>query len=147
MMVIGGSDHSEFAFHADAKKPSQEEVLWLLFVSSTLVLFIILLPMLIAIMGNSFNIRNERTNEIRIRNELNFVVDNWHLLGLSFGNKNDIKYVLTPFKLDDGDEQFEQLQNLKETIYRVQENQNEIKGALKFVDQHIQKKDKKKKKA
>jgi hypothetical protein len=120
MMVLGGSDHSEFAlFKAPATKATQEEVLWLLFLSSTLVLFIILLPMLIAIMGNSFNIRNERTNEIRIRNELNFVVDNWHLLGLSFGNKNDIKYVLTPFKLDDGDEQFEQLQNLKETIYRV----------------------------
>ena len=121
-MVLGGSDHSEFAlFNEPAKKASQEEVLWLLFVASTLVLFIILLPMLIAIMGNSFNIRNERTNEIRIRNELNFVVDHWHLLGLSVGTKTTgaIKYVLTPFKVDDGDEQFEQLQNLKETIYRV----------------------------
>jgi len=133
-MVLGGSDHSEFALVGDAtpaKKASQEEVLWLLFVASTLVLFIILLPMLIAIMGNSFNIRNERTNEIRIRNELNFVVDHWHfvdsglmstvyilhldkiwhLLGLSVGTKTKgaIKYVLTPYKVDDGDEQFEQL--------------------------------------
>jgi len=128
MMVLGGSDHSEFAMvgkdpNGPAKTASQEEVLWLLFVASTLVLFIILLPMLIAIMGNSFNIRNERTNEIRIRNELNFVVDHWHLLGWGLGlnskTKGAIKYVLTPFKVDDGDEQFEQLQNLKETIYRV----------------------------
>ena len=75
--------------------------------------------MLVAIMGNTFATRIAILDDIIIQDHLFFVVDNWHLLGLSFGNKNDIKYVLTPFKLDDGDEQFEQLQNLKETIYRV----------------------------
>lgn len=77
MMVLGGSDHSMFGLG----KASQETILWFLFFCSTLILFITLLPMLIAIMGQSFNVRNERIHEIRIRNELNFVVDNWHLLG------------------------------------------------------------------
>jgi hypothetical protein len=60
--------------------------------------------MLIAIMGQSFNVRNGRTNEIRIRNELHFIVDNWHLLGFSVKKKKEIKYVLTPFRMDEGDE-------------------------------------------
>ena len=113
--IIGSSDHSAFVLG----KKTQEEILYFLFVVSCFVSVITLLNILIAIMGNSFAERNLRTKEIKIRNQLNFVVDNWHLLDISFWETQNIKYVLTALRHDEENEQAEQLQHLKETIYKV----------------------------
>ena len=74
------------------------------------VLLIHMLNMLIAIMGDTFSRRNEVAEQIKIKDHLAFVIDNWYLQDLAFSigqhfgiNKNQIKYIITAFHLDHDD--------------------------------------------
>ena len=53
-------------------------------------------------MGNTFSIRNEIASEIRVRDHLKFVIDNWYLSDLAFENKRKLNFIITALAIDDG---------------------------------------------
>ena len=71
--------------------------LLLFYYLSTLVLSIGLLNMLIAIMSSVYNERQEVANQVRIRDHLIFVVDNWYLRDIAFKDYEQIKYIICAF--------------------------------------------------
>ena len=58
--------------------------------------------MLIAIMGNTFSTRNLIASEIRVRDHLKFVIDNWYLSDLAFENKHKLNFIITALAIGDG---------------------------------------------
>ena len=59
-----------------------------------------LLNMLIAIMGNTFAERSEVAEEIKSKDHLVFVLDNWHLLDKAFSNMQDARYIIAAMYAD-----------------------------------------------
>lgn len=55
-------------------------ILWLLFVAATFFVLIHMLNMLIAVMTETFTINNENKLETRLKEHLQFVVDEWSVL-------------------------------------------------------------------
>ena len=53
-----------------------------------------LLNMLIAYMGDTFGSNNEVKDQIKIKDHLSFIMDNWYLKDLSLGNVKNIKYII-----------------------------------------------------
>jgi hypothetical protein len=53
--------------------------------------------MLIAIMGNTFGNRNEVAEQIKIRDHLAFVLDNWYLKNHSLGNTKKLNYLVAAY--------------------------------------------------
>jgi hypothetical protein len=56
-----------------------------------------LLNMLIAIMGNTFAERSLVAEEIKLKDHLVFVMDNWHLLNYAFSDMNNAKFIIAAF--------------------------------------------------
>ena len=56
-----------------------------------------LLNILIAIMGSIYNERILVADQVRIRDHLLFVVENWYLLDIAFKDKEKIKYIICSF--------------------------------------------------
>ena len=56
-----------------------------------------LLNMLIAIMGNTFGNRNEVAEQIKIRDHLAFVIDNWYLKDYAIGDSKQLNYIVAAF--------------------------------------------------
>ena len=54
--------------------------------------------MLIAIMGNTFAIRNEVIELVKYQDHLKFVLDNWFLLDLAFKDLNKLNYIVAAFR-------------------------------------------------
>ena len=103
-----------------------------------------LLNMLIAMMGNIYNTRVRVADQVRIRDHLRFVVDNWYLCNVAFKkDKKKLKYIICAFlekketssedKLDELAEEVHEM-NLKfekdigETIYKQKEMQEMLVG-------------------
>lgn len=61
-------------------KASQEVVLWLFFILATLLLLVHFLNMLIAIMSETLAKNNERGTEVKFREHLRFIVENWYII-------------------------------------------------------------------
>ena len=70
------------------------------FCIATFMMIIHLLNMLIAIMGNTFENRNHIAHNIRTRDHLKFVIENWEL-NECFDNKEQYKYIVTAYKSND----------------------------------------------
>lgn len=51
--------------------------------------------MLIAIMGNTFAERNEIIHQIKIKDKLLFIVENWYLVGLALRGSDQMKYIIS----------------------------------------------------
>lgn len=92
-MVLGNGDDSAFELGLG----TQQYYLKFLFSISAFVMVFHLMNMLIAIMGNTFAVRSEIAKEIRIRDHLRFVVDNWYLSDYAFKNKDRLKFIVTAF--------------------------------------------------
>jgi len=57
-----------------------------------------MLNMLIAMMGNIYNNRVKVADQVRIRDHLRFVVDNWYLSNVAYKDeKPRIKYIVSAF--------------------------------------------------
>lgn len=50
--------------------------------------------MLIAYMGDTFGSNNEVKDQIKIKDHLSFIMDNWYLKDVSLGNVKNIKYII-----------------------------------------------------
>jgi hypothetical protein len=60
-----------------------------------------LLNMLIAYMGETFSTNNEKGEQIKTKDHLSFVLDNWYLKKASLGDVNDIKYIIAALPVSD----------------------------------------------
>ena len=73
-------------------------------------LLIHLLNMLIAMMGETFGNFNAIKSQIKVRDHLAFVMDNWYLNDLSIGkDMKQMKYIVTAFLVNGDDEDHELL--------------------------------------
>lgn len=73
-------------------------------------LLIHLLNMLIAMMGETFGNFNAIKSQIKVRDHLSFVMDNWYLNDLSIGKDiKYMKYIVTAFLVTGDDEGHEML--------------------------------------
>ena len=68
------------------------------FTASTFMMIIHLLNMLIAIIGNTYMSRNEVAHNIRSRDHLKFVIENWEL-NQYFENRDKLKYIVTAYRV------------------------------------------------
>lgn len=91
---------------------SQSKYLYILYISAQFILLIHLLNMLIAIMGETFGNRNEVAEQIKIRDHLAFVIDNWYLKDFSLGDIKQINYIITAFAIEETEDDNEILNNL-----------------------------------
>ena len=57
---------------------SQKAILIILFVIGSFVMIVVLISMLVAIMGDTFNFNRSIKNLVLMKSKLKFVIDNWH---------------------------------------------------------------------
>lgn len=75
-ILLGNFATKQFG-HGDK---NSQGMLYFLFILSVFIIMIHLLNMLIAIMGNTYQVNNEKSTQITYRDHLKFVLDNWFLL-------------------------------------------------------------------
>jgi hypothetical protein len=95
------------------------------FTASTFMMIIHLLNMLIAIMGNTYMSRNEVAHNIRSRDHLKFVIENWEL-NQYFENRDKLKYIVTAYKVKELQmDQEAHILNVTDRILSLQQAFNE----------------------
>lgn len=57
--------------------------------------------MLIAYMGETFSKNNEVAEQIKIKDHLSFIMDNWYLKDISLGDVKQIKYIIAALPVSD----------------------------------------------
>lgn len=68
--------------------------------------------MLIAIMGSTFASRKLVAEEIKVKDHLRFLLDNWHLMDYALRDKSQVTYIISAFSTQDSaakDENYEKL--------------------------------------
>lgn len=63
----------------------------------------ILLNMIIALMQKTFATRRLVAEEVKIRDHLKFVLDNWHLMDIALKDKTSMKYIIAALAVDDSE--------------------------------------------
>ena len=80
---------------------SQRIILLFFYVIATLYIFVILMNMLVAIMQNTFRNRREVAEQVKIKDHLKFVLDNWHLISYALKDKSSIQYIIGAMHQDE----------------------------------------------
>ena len=75
--------------------------------------------MLIAIMGDTFGERKSMAEQIKIKDHLAFVIDNWYLKEYSLGDLERINYIIAAYHVKSNSEENEKLQMLEELLREV----------------------------
>jgi hypothetical protein len=70
--------------------------LMMLFLVSTFIINVLLLNLLIAIMGDTFSQQSSITEQLLIKDHLQFIIDSWYLAPLSFKEK-DKQYLIVAY--------------------------------------------------
>lgn len=110
LVLLGAGEVDSFSLAEKDGAPTQEGILKFLYVLSTFMLLIHLLNMLIAMMGETFGNFNAIKSQIKVRDHLSFVMDNWYLNDLSIGKDlKSMKYIVTAFLVKGDDEGHEML--------------------------------------
>ena len=78
-----------------------------------------LLNMLIAIMGESFAKNNQVAYKKKIKDHLNFVMDNWQLQNRAIPNLKQVKYIVTAFHSEEQREDFGLLKKIQGDILQL----------------------------
>ena len=81
---MSGKRHMSFTLG----ESSQSSFLYFLFVVASLYIDVILLKMLIAIMGSTFASRKLVAEEVKVKDHLRFLLDNWHLMDYALRDKS-----------------------------------------------------------
>ena len=58
--------------------------------------------MLVAIMQNTFAKRRVIAEQVKIKDHLKFVLDNWHLINYALKDKSSIQYIIGAMFHDEG---------------------------------------------
>lgn len=75
MIILGAAETDSF----DGDRDLEGLILTALFILASFILIVHLFNMLIAIMGDTFNKNNEVEKQLRSKDHLSFVLDNWYL--------------------------------------------------------------------
>ena len=94
--MMGGKFYKSF----ELGNKSQRTFLYFLFVIASCYIDIILLKMLIAIMGSTFASRKLVAEEIKVKDHLRFLLDNWHLMDLALKDKSQVTYIVSAFAVN-----------------------------------------------
>lgn len=104
-----------------------------------------LMNMLIAIMGNTFAIRNEVIAEVKCQDHLKFVIDNWFLLNWAYRDLNKLNYVVAAFSQVNKQGPDEQEQEVTEThqelggkVDLILDNQNRSQFKMREINLTVQ---------
>jgi hypothetical protein len=116
-VCLGGGGSDSFAL-GDG---SQRTYLQALFIAAQFTMLIHLLNMLIAIMGDTFGQRNEVAEQVKIKDHLAFVLDNWYLKDFALGNIKEINYIITAFNVQAEEAENEVLTQMVEKVDSIQE--------------------------
>lgn len=134
---MGGGGSDSF----DLGDASQSRFLYVLFIAAQFIMLIHLLNMLIAIMGDTFGQRNEVAEQIKIKDHLAFVIDNWYLKDFSLGNIKDINYIITAFSIEAAEDENEQFTKLEENqaliLESIELNYEEITKKQRKQEQYL----------
>jgi hypothetical protein len=95
---------------------SQSSFLYFLFIVASCYIDIILLKMLIAIMGSTFASRKLISEEIKVKDHLRFLLDNWHLMDYALKDKSQVTYIMAAFAVQDNHHHHEDYMKLKEDM-------------------------------
>ena len=93
------------------------------FIAATFLFLIHLLNMLIAIMGETFAKNNEIQDQVMIKSHLAFVIDNLWISAIK--NKEQVKYVIACFSMDEDLDEEDLLINIEKQISRNQEQSSD----------------------
>ena len=75
--------------------------------------------MLIALMQKTFAGRRLVAEQVKIKDHLKFVLDNWHLMNYAMTNKSSIKYVIACLLSDDSQTQDQIFNDVKDEIKAI----------------------------
>lgn len=120
-------------------------ILWLLFVAATFFVLIHMLNMLIAVMTETFTINNENKLETRLKEHLQFVVDEWSVLK---NNRQQTysNYLVAAWAYEEDEEEVEILKDLQEEVSDMRESSKDelaqILGEIKKIKSKIADKNK-----
>jgi len=108
---VGGIDLYELG-----DSPSHKLVLWILFILASFVLLVHLLNMLVAIMGNTFAINREVSEQNKMKSKLKFIIDNWWFDAIG-EDRNRICYLITALFNEEDDEDVEILKEVHDEVW------------------------------
>lgn len=97
-----------------------------------------MLNMLIAVMTETFTVNNENEQATRLKEHLQFVVDNWWTLKQLQGAKGGkINYLVAAWAYEEDEEEVEILKDLQEEVEEMRENSKDelaqILGEIKKI--------------
>ena len=122
LVLLGAGDDGPFSLAGEGKTATQVSILRFLYILSTFMLLIHLLNMLIAMMGETFGNFNAIKSQIKVRDHLAFVMDNWYLNDLSIGKDlKAMKYIVTAFLVKGDDEGHEMLKIVDSKLDMLQD--------------------------
>jgi len=108
-----------------------------LFIWASTYIVAILLNMLIALMQKTFAGRRIVAEQVKIKDHLKFVLDNWHLIDFAMTNKSSIKYVIACLISDNTQSSDQKFNEVKDEIKAIdsqsQENFNKLQQKI-FVN-------------
>lgn len=88
-------------------------MLYTLYFFCTFLMLIHLTNMLIAIMGETFSNRREVTEQIKMKDQLRFVMDNWHWKDHTFKDIKKYKYIIAAFNFEDNKNDKQEISHLR----------------------------------
>ena len=95
--VVSGRKYSSFSLG----EKSQKFILFIFFILAANYIIMILLNMLIALMQKTFASRRLVAEQVKIKDHLKFVLDNWHLMDFALKDKSSVKYIIAALAVDD----------------------------------------------
>jgi len=75
--------------------------------------------MLIAIMGSTFASRKLVAEEIKVKDHLRFLLDNWHLMDYALKDKSQVTYIISAFSMQEAEKKDENYERLKSDLEAI----------------------------
>ena len=128
LLALGEFNMDDYAYPlgedgAEAYASWQYSLMIFYFIAATFLFLIHLLNMLIAIMGETFAKNNEIQDQVMIKSHLAFVIDNLWISAIK--NKEQVKYVIACFSMDEDLDEEDLLINIEKQIARNQEQSSD----------------------
>ena len=98
----------------------QQVILYTLFIVASSYIDVILLKMLIAIMGSTFASRKAVAKEIKVKDHLRFLLDNWHLMDYALKDKSQVTYIISAFALSEKSQNQDDNNQLKQDLQELE---------------------------
>lgn len=138
-LLIGNFNTKPF----DLGDRTQRLYLYTVYCVCVFIFMIHLMNMLIAIMGNTYAIRNEVIDLVKYQDHLKFVLDNWFLLNSAFKDTKKLNYIVAAFgmnhQVEDDDNQIAQVKGeISQKLNIVAENQHRNSFKMREVNLTVQ---------